>query len=79
MRYSVGHYNALVALYEKYSIEHQESLELLDELKRASQKTLEGVTGILLKHNRQGLSRKFPKSMFTNVPPLIKYSKRGSV
>lgn len=76
---SAGHYNTLVELYEKYATERRENLELFDEIRKAGQEALDRVANILLKHSRQSLSKKFPKTMFVNVPPIIRNPKPLSV
>ncbi|KAF9451200.1 hypothetical protein P691DRAFT_773297 [Macrolepiota fuliginosa MF-IS2] len=72
---NADHYNNLVELFEKYAKERRECLELFEELRRVNQETQDGVAGILIQHSRQSLSKKFPKTMFANVPPIIRNPK----
>jgi len=42
----------------KYAVDCRRNYQLYDEMKRASQEVVDGVSGILLKHKRRSLSSK---------------------
>jgi len=52
----------------KYAVDCRRNYQLYDEMKRASQEVVDSVYGILLKHKRQSLSKKFLKAFFMNTP-----------
>jgi hypothetical protein len=55
-----------------YAARRRDNLQSFDEMKKANQETLDGVNGIFLMHSREGLSKKFPKSLFTGFPAIFK-------
>jgi len=64
-----------VELFDKYAVDCRGNYQLYDEMKRASQEVVDGVSGILLKHKRQSLSKKFPRSLFMNTPGVLESGK----
>ena len=75
MHHSVEQYNTLVELFDKYAVDCRGNYQLYDEMKRASQEVVDGVSGILLKQKRQSLSKKFPRSLFMNTPGVFESGK----
>jgi len=53
-----------VELFDKYAMDCRGNFQLYGEMKRASQEVVDGVSGILLKHKQQSLSKKFPRCLF---------------
>jgi len=67
-----------VELFDKYAVDCRRKFQLYDEMKRANQEVVDGVSGILLKHKGQSVSKKFPRSLFMNTPGVLESGKSFS-